>query len=348
MRVAIVDSQVAFIHGGAEMLVSKLTEAVRALGHHVEVIRIPLNPADPGDIERAIDFSLAEDLGRYIATPDIVVGVRFPGYLVRHADKRIWLLHQLRQYYEYYEETRASGNAERVARARARVVEVDTAALAGASRLWAQSRRIARRLAEHNGIEPPALYPPLPSEEFFHHGRQERYIFAPSRLERHKRQGLLIEAMARVKSDVKAIIGGEGGAHRGYASDIERLGLADRVLLAGRLEPATLAGWYANSLAVFFGPEDEDYGFVTLEAMLSAKPVITCRDSGATLEFVTDGENGFVVEPDPQAIADRIDELAARPARAREMGAAGLERYRGLGLNWERTASVLLEKRKAT
>jgi glycosyltransferase involved in cell wall biosynthesis len=146
------------------------------------------------------------------------------------------------------------------------------------------------------------------------------------------------------KSDVKAVIGGEGGAYETYRRKIESLGLGDRVLLTGRLPHEVQAAWYANALAVFFGPHDEDYGFVTLEAMLSGKPVITCRDSGATLEFVTEGENGFVTAADPREIAARIDELAARPARAREMGAAGRERYLGLGLTWERTAATLIEK----
>src|SRR5215203_5883532 len=50
MRVAIVDSQVAFFQGGAEMLVERLARAVVALGHDVEVVRIPFNPGDPRDI----------------------------------------------------------------------------------------------------------------------------------------------------------------------------------------------------------------------------------------------------------------------------------------------------------
>jgi glycosyltransferase involved in cell wall biosynthesis len=344
MRVAIVDSQVSFIHGGAEMLTTRLAGAMRALGHDVDIVRLPLNPADPRDIERVMDFSLGEDLSRWIAAPDVVVALRFPGYLVQHPDKRVWLLHQLRQYYEYYEQTRAAGNAQAVQALRDRLVQVDREALSGAARLWAQSARIADRLNQFNGLRPPPLYPPLPTDAGLYCGKQERYVFAPSRLERHKRQWLLIEAMRHVKSDVKAIIGGEGGAWADYRRMIEEYGLGDRVLLCGRLAHDVQAAWYANSLAVFFGPEDEDYGFVTLEAMASGKPVITCRDSGATLEFVDDDVNGAVVEADARMVADRIDALAGDPARARAMGMAGRERYRNLDLTWERTASVLIER----
>jgi len=348
MRVAIVDSQVAFFHGGAEMLASRLADAMRAQGHDVEMVRLPINPSRPADIHQVIDFCLASDLSRWIAAPDVVVPLRFPAYLVQHPNKSVWLLHQLRQYYEYYEQTRAAGNAEEAEALRRRLVEVDRAALEGAASLRVMSRRISERLEKYNGMKPaPSLLPPLPTEEGFYCGRQERYVFMPSRLEKHKRQWLLVEAMAHVKSGVKAVIGGEGGAWADLRERIERLGVGDRVLLAGRLSHEVLAGWYANSLAVFFGPEDEDYGFITLEAMLSGKPVITCRDSGGPLEFVADGENGLVVEPEPGAVAHAIDTLAADTGRARDMGAAGLERYRKLGLTWDRTASVLLQERKA-
>jgi glycosyltransferase involved in cell wall biosynthesis len=60
---------------------------------------------------------------------------------------------------------------------------------------------------------------------------------------------------------------------------------------------------YAHALGVIFPPVDEDYGYVTLEAMLAAKPLIPWTDSGAPLEFVQGDVTGLIVEPSPQAIA---------------------------------------------
>ena len=37
---------------------------------------------------------------------------------------------------------------------------------------------------------------------------------------------------------------------------------------------------YANCLGVIYPPLDEDYGYITLEAMLAQKPVVTTRDAG--------------------------------------------------------------------
>jgi glycosyltransferase involved in cell wall biosynthesis len=95
-------------------------------------------------------------------------------------------------------------------------------------------------------------------------------------------------------------------------------------------------------LAVFFGPFDEDYGYITLEAMLSSKAVITCSDSGGPLEFVEESETGFVVEPEPEQIAERIDYLYSNPSKARDMGRAGRAAYATKNISWEHVASQLL------
>jgi glycosyltransferase involved in cell wall biosynthesis len=343
MRVAIVDSQVAFIQGGAEMLRTRLAEAMRAQGHQVENVLIPLSPSQPAAVAAAMDFVATIDPTRWDAPPDIVVALRFPGYLIEHPAKRVWLLHQMRQFYEYFEHTRARSGDPSAEAVRDRIVQADTRSLSAARDIRVQSRRIGERLFEHNGVRVDrTLLPPLPRADVFYRGRFDRYVFSASRLENHKRQAILIEAMAHVKADVKAVIAGEGGAYHDYQRLIAARGVGDRVMLVGLLSDEVQAAWYANSLAVFFGPHDEDYGFITLEAMLSGKPVITCRDSGGPLHFVEDGVNGFVVDPDPLQVAARIDELAARPARAREMGEAGYDRYRKLDLSWERTAAALL------
>jgi glycosyltransferase involved in cell wall biosynthesis len=60
--------------------------------------------------------------------------------------------------------------------------------------------------------------------------------------------------------------------------------------------------------------------------MLSAKPVLTCADSGGTTELVTDGETGLVCEPRPEAIGAAIDRLWGDRGLRNRMGAAGLAR----------------------
>ena len=78
---------------------------------------------------------------------------------------------------------------------------------------------------------------------------------------------------------------------------------------------------------------------MTLEAFGSFKPVITCSDAGEPARLVEDGQSGFVCPPDPAAIAARIDLLAADPARAAALGAAGAAAIRPI--TWRHVATTL-------
>ena len=66
----------------------------------------------------------------------------------------------------------------------------------------------------------------------------------------------------------------------------DKLGVSKKVKWLGFITEQEKIDLYAKARAVVYPPADEDYGYVTLEAMLSSKPVITCSDSGGTLEFV--------------------------------------------------------------
>ncbi|PYQ21135.1 MAG: hypothetical protein DMF81_16445 [Acidobacteria bacterium] len=130
----------------------------------------------------------------------------------------------------------------------------------------------------------------------------------------------------------------EPGAERGAAQD--RRGGAARSRAAqadprpGVVSADELVELYAGCRAAYYAPLNEDYGYVTVEAFLSRKPVVTTTDAGGPLEFVTAGQSGWVAEPAPEAIAGAIDDLWSQPeARLREMGAEGFARVRDIGWN---------------
>ena len=81
-----------------------------------------------------------------------------------------------------------------------------------------------------------------------------------------------------------------------------------------------------GAFAVFFAPVDEDYGYITLEAFLSQRPVVTCSDSGGVLEFVKDGESGFVCSIQPESLAQAIQSLYDDREKCRSFGQAGFEK----------------------
>jgi glycosyltransferase involved in cell wall biosynthesis len=109
--------------------------------------------------------------------------------------------------------------------------------------------------------------------------------------------------------------------------------VTSRVSFLGAVADQALPALYREALAVIYVPFDEDYGLVTLEAFLAAKPVVTASDSGGTLEFVDDGVTGAVTPPDPAALGAAVGALHASRARAASLGDAG--RSRASAITWD-------------
>ena len=86
---------------------------------------------------------------------------------------------------------------------------------------------------------------------------------------------------------------------------------------------------------------DEDYGYVPLEAMLAAKGVVTCSDSGGAREFVEDGYTGLVAQSTPESLARAFDSMF-EDSKAEAMGQRGLEKVRSLALSWDHVVEHLL------
>jgi glycosyltransferase involved in cell wall biosynthesis len=134
--------------------------------------------------------------------------------------------------------------------------------------------------------------------------------------------------MAHAPRALSIVLAGDGSERAALERLAVECGVHDRVTIKGHIDGDALVSLYAGALAVIYAPYDEDYGYVTLEAFLSSKPVVTCSDSGGTLEFVVDGENGFVCAPAPESIGAALTTLAADRALAPRLGAAGLGRAR--------------------
>ena len=77
----------------------------------------------------------------------------------------------------------------------------------------------------------------------------------------------------------------------------------------------------ARCLALAYLPVDEDsYGYPSLEASHSFKPIVTLSDSGGALEFVRDGKEGLVANPNPRDLGAAFDRLYEDRGRSRAHG----------------------------
>lgn len=343
-RVLVVTSDVPFVGGGHMTIARAAVRALRDRGHEADLVLTPQNrfgrQFQAYLANRLTDVGM-DGLDRPI---DQVISFRFPSYAVKHPRHVCWLNHRLREYYDLWGDLRAGlGFVNRVKETvrRGLIRALDTRLLKhSVTRVFAQSATIQDGLRTWGNIPSEVLHPPAPQRAY----RQERpgdFIFSVSRLTKLKRLDLLVEAFVHVRNrDVKARIVGEGPELEPLRVLARARGLEDRIAFVGGAGEEEVLSGYAGSLAVFFCPLREDYGLVTPEAFASGKAVITARDSGGPTELVRDGVNGFVVAPDPQAIALRIDELAEDKALAERMGGAAFES--GSRLRWDETVEKLL------
>ena len=340
--VLVCEAQVPFVHGGAELHVRGLVDELRRRGHRAERVSIPFKWYPKEELPaqaaawRLVDLSEANGV-----RIDTVIATKFPTYFVRHPRKVTWLFHQYRAIYDLcgtpYSEF---DHSEADVRLRDRLIALDNEVLGESARLFANARNTAARLAKYNGLHAEPLYHPPPLAGRLRAGEYGDYVLSVGRLEANKRVDLVIRALAHVDRRLRLVIVGDGPLRAQLESAAADAGVADRVDFTGPIDQARLVDVYAGARAIVFPPFDEDYGYVTLEAFLARKPVVTTTDAGGPLEFVDDGVTGLVVEPDVDALGAAIARLAADVSLARHLGDAGFDRVRGI--TWDGVVDRLL------
>ncbi len=348
MRIIVATVRTPFVHGGAEVLADELVKALIAEGHEADLISIPFNADEP---ERIPDQMLAcglMDLSNIHAVAiDRLIALKFPAYLIPHPHKVIWLMHQHRSAYDLWKHSLGGlRNAPRGQLVRDIIQRADRQISEDARAIFTLSENVSKRLRNCSEIDSVPLYhPPANATAFYCADEAEDYFFFPSRLAANKRQDLVIKALALTRNPVRIRFSGVADSPpygEGLAVLAKKLGLGQRLEWLGFLTESQKRDTYAHSLAVVFPPLDEDYGYVTLEAMLASKAVITCDDSGGPLEFVLAGKTGLIVPPTAESIAKAMDSLWQVRVLAKEYGSQGRRQYEKLGLSWPKVVKQLL------
>jgi glycosyltransferase involved in cell wall biosynthesis len=301
---------------------------------------------------------------------DTVITTKYPAWMIRHPNKIVYMQHPSRGVYDLYrgpadyhsvcdtpsllplaklldakrydyEDAKKiitlalsqkgdSAFAFPGPLSRAIIHYLDRTALLDASRHFAISHTVASRpdyFPPH--IRPEVLHHPS-SLPYFKSGGQE-YIFTASRLEELKRIHLLIQAYQQTSTDLPFYIAGTGGQE----AQLKKMAGGDpRIKFLGFVSDQELIELYANALFVPFVPYQEDYGLITIEAMMSQKPVLTTHDSGGVAEMVRHGHNGCKVDPTPQAISKAMQEMLDHKQTTIDMG---IEAKKSVShITWER------------
>jgi glycosyltransferase involved in cell wall biosynthesis len=338
MKISVVNVQAPFIRGGAEYLADSLAARLTGAGHRAEIVRIPFKWHPE---EALLDSMMACRLLRLDAgEPDLVIALKFPAYYVPFENKKVWLLHQFRQVYELwgtpFQQLPDTIEGHRI---REMIVAADNHHLRDARAIYTNSRIVAGRLKRYNDIDADGvLYPPLLRPELFRKGEAGDYFFYPSRLNEIKRQHVAIEAMRHVRSSFRLVIAGRADdpAYELRLRElVMRWGLEKRVEFLGWISEEEKARRMANAFAALYLPFDEDsYGYVTLEAFHSHKPVLTFSDSGGTDELIVDGRNGRILDPTPEPLAEGMERLWADRSAAEGMGHEAYATIGRHGIEW--------------
>ncbi len=340
-RVLVAAVQSPFSGGGAERHERRLTEELVKRGVEADLVTLPLIERERFDLVRSAlawrSLDLAEIGGR---TVDAVIATRFPSYAVRHPNKVVWVIHQYRQAYDQFGTPWSDfTSSPEDRRTRETIAAIDTLGLSEARRVFANSKTVAARLATHNGIASEPLYHPPPLVGRYRTGPFGDYALTVGRLDGWKRPDLPLRALAHAPM-ARLVVVGRGPEEDRLQRLAHDLGVEARVRWIPEAGDEDLLDLYAGARLVVVAPQGEDFGYVPLEAFLSGKPVLTTDDAGGPLEFVVDGQTGFVVPPRPEALGaalthawDREDALAA-------LGRRGFDR--ASGLSWDQTIGRLM------
>lgn len=154
----------------------------------------------------------------------------------------------------------------------------------------------------------------------------------------------VIRAMPHLPAAELLVVGGPEPADlagdpegRRLAAVAADLGLADRVMFAGRVPHGDLPDLINDCDVVVATPWYEPFGIVPLEAMACGVPVVGTA-VGGLLDTVDDGGTGLLVPPGrPVEIAAAVAGLLADPVRRAAMGRAGRARAERC-YSWESVA----------
>lgn len=322
--------------GGAEIFFAGLYKAMSDQNVDADLIIEVSDESNLDAIKRSYLKFYDIDLSAY----EGVVSTKAPSYSVRHYNHVCYLVHTMRVFYDMFEKEfpHADGN---IIAARKYIQQLDTVALAypRIKGIFTIGWEVTNRLKKFNGLKSTVIHPAVVNDHF-KKGKFGNYLFIPGRLHRWKRIDLLIEAMKMVKNrNVELHIAGIGEDENNLKNKAK---MNTRIQFLGRVAESDLINLYSGAFAVPFVPKSEDYGYITIEAFKSGKPVITCNDSGEPAWFVEKSGGGIVCSPNPHEIAEAIDSLSSNKVSAEQMGELGFKFVSNI--IWENVATTILKE----
>jgi len=157
-------------------------------------------------------------------------------------------------------------------------------------------------------------------------------ICLPARISRWKGQKFLLESLKLLPHrNFFCIFVGDDSQHGGFAAElrkaISQMGLKENCRLVGNILDMP-ALYMLSSIVISASIRPEAFGRVAVEGMAMGRPVIA-TNIGASRETIKDGETGWLVAPEPEAMAEKIEEVLAMDRNGLEkIGTAAMQHAR--------------------
>ena len=162
MNIAVLNTQIPFCVGGAEVLADDLVSALKIHGHNATLLTVPFKWYPQQSLLDNIIACKLLDIEDYNGVRiDKVIALKFPLWLIEHSDKALWILHQHRTAYDLWDtkyndiELMPDGHLVRDL-----IIREDTKAISPCQRVYTISKNVSDRLYRYNKIESGVLYPP--------------------------------------------------------------------------------------------------------------------------------------------------------------------------------------------
>ena len=172
----------------------------------------------------------------------------------------------------------------------------------------------------------------------------KKIIFSLGRLVAYKGFSYLVEAAQYLGDDYVVLIGGAGPLEAELKSQIQALGLEDKVKLLGRISDEEVVAHYGACTLFCMSSvfKTEAFGIVQIEAMSCGKPIVATRIPGSGVAWVNEHKvSGLNVEPmNAQQLAEAIVAIAEDENVYKTYCEGAAQRYRELFTKQSMIANV--------
>ena len=165
--------------------------------------------------------------------------------------------------------------------------------------------------------------------------QEETVLISIGRLAPEKNWDTLLKAFAKVYEkhpNARLVVIGDGTARPGLETLASELEITDHVTFTGSLPFEEIPRYLKAADLFTFASVTETQGLVTIEAMAAGLPVVAV-DGPGTRDIIEHSKQGFLVENDPDALAEGLNRLLSDSQKMKRFSSSALKKAKTFDVN---------------